>query len=506
MLQKEKTGVVELIAEVYEKRNKLCINKTNCFAFSVTKDVCPNFKNLTTNNLSIHSLLSKNIILMGRKTFNSFGNNVLQNRINLILTKNTQLLKITDHIDIIDIDKNTDLHKYINILYLEKIYKKYTPKIIIIGGGSMYNYFLNLPTRLNYLQPSTVYLTEIKIKNSVFPITEMSHLSEEYKLIGYSNIINTQTTNYRTLFYKYFKNYKTQEHLFLDLAKDILINGTERIDRTNTGTISKLGTQLRFDISNETIPLLTTKKVPIKSIIEELLFFCRGDTDTKILEKKGVKIWQGNTSREFLDNRGLNFYDEGIMGPMYGWSWRNYNADYSQTFSDTSIVSLIGGFDQLKNVEHLLKTDPFSRRIYISNLNPDQTKNMCLDMCHTYIQFYVTEENGIKYLSSYFTMRSSDYFLAAISFNLISYNILTRILALRCGMEAKEIVYNAVDCHIYKNHIDKIKEQMTRSTRPFPKLNISNTLKTKDWSEMSFEDFDLIGYFPHPPIKAIMAI
>jgi thymidylate synthase len=265
---------------------------------------------------------------------------------------------------------------------------------------------------------------------------------------------------------------------------------------------------LRFDISNGTLPLLTTKRVPLKACIEELLFFCRGDTNTKILDARGVKIWNANSSREFLDKRGLHHYNEGIMGNMYGWSWRFFGAKYSQAFSDTSKIDItkIGGFDQLSHVENLLKTDPFSRRIYISNLNPLESKNMCLEPCHTYIQFYVTEENGIKYLSSYFNMRSSDYFLAAVSFNLISYSILTKILALRCNMQTKEIVYNAVDCHIYKNHIDQIKEQISRTPRPFPKLKLSEELKYKDWNQMKYEHFDLVGYFPHESIKADMAV
>jgi thymidylate synthase len=510
MLQRNTTqskkGIIELISAVFEYKNKLYIGRNNGLIYYIKKDI-QFFKKITTNSLNIDSKLNKNIILMGRKTFESMSNKTLQNRINLILTENKKLIKETEKIRIRNIEENTQLYKYIDMTYLEKVYEKYNPKIFIIGGGFIYNMFLNLPEHLKHLQPSKVYLTQIKSSENIKideSFTSMDHLSQEYKLIGYSNLEKQNNLSYRTLYYKYVLNHKTEENLFIDLAKDIIKNGKDRIDRTNTGTISKFATQLKFDISNETIPLLTTKRVPLKSIIEELLFFCKGDTDTTILEKKGVNIWSGNTSRSFLDNRGLNNYPDGNMGPMYGHMFRNFGGDYS-----TIGKSILGtGIDQLVKVENLLKTDPFNRRIYITNLNPKDTDKMCLESCHTYIQFYVTEDTSTnkKYLSSYFTMRSSDYFLAAISFNLISYNILTRILALRCGMEAKEIVYNAVDCHIYKNHTEQIHKQISRNPRPFPKLKLSNDLKYKDWSDMDYKDFELIGYFPHPSIKAPMAI
>ena len=130
---------------------------------------------------------------------------------------------------------------------------------------------------------------------------------------------------------------------------------------------------------------------------------------------------------------------------------------------------------------------------------------MCLEPCHTYIQFYVEENNGIKYLSGYFTMRSNDYFLAQ-NYNFCSYQLLLYILALKCGMKPKEIVYNSVDCHIYKNHVDQVKEQMTRIPRPFPHIKLNVSLKDKDWSDIKYEDFELIGYFSYPSIKAPMAI
>jgi thymidylate synthase len=242
-------------------------------------------------------------------------------------------------------------------------------------------------------------------------------------------------------------------------------------------------------------------------MVEELLWFCRGDTDAKILQKKGIKIWDGNTSREFLDNRGLYHYDEGILGAGYGWQIRFQGAKYSQNFADTSKcdTSLIGGFDQLAYIENLLKTDPFSRRIMMCYWNPSDFDKTALLPCHYSIQFYVTEEKGERYLSSHFIMRSNDVFLGN-PVNISSYSVLTYILALKCNMKPKELVYSCSDTHIYRNHITQVKEQLSRTCMPFPKLKLDDSIKNKDWPDITINDFELIGYFSHPSIKAPMAI
>lgn len=500
--------MINLITNITVFKNKLAIGRSGDLLFKL-KDDMAFFKNITTNSLSKDSKLSKNILLMGRKTWFSIPKKVrpFNNRINLVLTNNKKLL--------------TPIHKLFNIndrsiayfITMDtfcKIYEKYNPNVFVIGGSQIYNRFLNGTFKVD-----KIYLTDVKTENGLGvkfdkdsePNEFMNHFDSKFKLISYSEKYTQHDLSYRILTYKN-TNTVSEEYKYLDLAKYILENGKDRIDRTGTGTISILGAQLRFDISNGNLPLLTTKQVPLKAIIEELLFFCRGDTDCKILDKKAVKIWNSNTTREFLDKRGLEHYPEGCMGPMYSWSWRHFGAKYSPSFGDTSKCDTksIGGFDQLQNVIHLLKTDPFSRRIYISNLNPAEASNMCLDMCHTYIQFYVEEINGVKYLSGYFTMRSSDYAIAAVSFNTISYQLLLCILALKCDMRPKEIVYNSVDCHIYANHVEQIKEQLTRTTRPFPHIKLDDSLKYKDWSEMEYSDFNLIGYFPHPSIKMPMAI
>ena len=501
--------MINLIGCITTFKNKLAIGKNNDLLFKL-KDDMVFFKNLTRNNSSKDSKLDKNIVLMGRKTWFSIPQKYrpLEGRINFILTNDPELLKTSP------IPKNLDLSKsnfyFTNMDTFNKIYKKYNPNVFVIGGGDIYNTFLQkaLVDKIYLTDVKTEHGNNIKFDKENEPDTFMQNFDSKFKLIGYSEKYHQDNLSYRHLIYKNTNTINvSEEYKYLDLAKYIIENGKERNDRTGTGTISIFGAQLRVDISNGNFPLLTTKQVPLKSIIEELLFFCKGNTDTTILERKSVKIWSGNTTREFLDNRGLSNYPEGCMGPMYGFSWRHFGAKYSPSFGDTSKcdTSLIGGVDQLNNVIHLLKTDPFSRRIYISNLNPAESQNMCLEPCHTYIQFYVEEINGVKYLSGYFSMRSNDYFLAQ-NYNFCSYQLLLYILALKCDMKPKELIYNSVDCHIYMNHINQVKEQLSRTPRPSPSIKLNNSLKSKDWSEMDYSDFELIGYYSYPSIKAPMAI
>ena len=285
-----------------------------------------------------------------------------------------------------------------------------------------------------------------------------------------------------------------EEQQYLDLLANILENGSDRDDRTGVGTKSIFGTQLRFSLEDHVVPILTTKKVYVKGVIEELLFFLRGETDTKTLEDEGVNIWKGNTSREFLDSHGKTGYKEGEMGPMYGWQWRHWGG--------CNWTAEPGGIDQIANVIRLLKTDPYSRRIVISSWNTSDLDNMVLAPCHLLAQFYANDDE----LSCQFYMRSSDFFLGW-PFNIASYAILTHIIANVVGMRAKEVIFCGGDTHVYKNHVKQVKTQLTREPYPFPKLYICKTLNTiQDIEKLKFEDFELEGYKSHPAIKADMAI
>ena len=297
-----------------------------------------------------------------------------------------------------------------------------------------------------------------------------------------------------------------EEKKYLELLQDILDNGEDRDDRTGVGTRSVFGRSLRFSLKDDTIPLLTTKKVYFKGVVEELLFFLRGETQTKKLEAKGVNIWKGNTSREFLDKRGLTWLPEGSYGKSYGYQMRNFNGNTPPEGSSEygpRLIDLVTGVDQIKNVLDSLKNDPYGRRHLVSMWNPEQLNKMALPCCHYSFQFYVSNN---KELSLIFNMRSTDSFLG-LPFNCASYALLTHIFAECLGYSAKEIIYNGGDVHVYKNHFEAVKEQLGRDPYDFPKLKVNKELKNlKDIENLSFEDFQLINYKNYPSIKAEMAI
>lgn len=259
-----------------------------------------------------------------------------------------------------------------------------------------------------------------------------------------------------------------------DLLQHILDNGVEKNDRTGTGTLSCFGYQMRFDLS-EGFPLLTTKKLHLRSIIHELLWFLQGDTNIKYLKDNGVRIWD-----EWAD-------ENGDLGPVYGYQWRSWpNPDGSHT---DQIVKLL---DQLKN-------NPDSRRHIVSAWNPSFIDEMALPPCHCLFQFFVAEGK----LSCQLYQRSADTFLG-VPFNIASYAILTMMLAQVCGLQAGEFVHTFGDVHLYKNHIEQAQLQLSRDFRPLPQMKLNP--EVKDLFDFKFEDFELLNYDPHPHIKAEVSV
>ena len=369
---------INIISSYVLYKNKLGIGKNGKLLMYLKEDM-QFFKHITTNCKSIDSKLDYNILLMGRKTWESIpiDKRPLQGRISFILTNDKK--KLTSKIKLENNSEN-----FVNLSQFFNIYKKYNPNVFVIGGEQIYKEFIDKADKL--------YLTEIKNYNiNTFgePDSFLKPPLECHKLIGFSEEYKNDKYNvsFRILHYRKFVGMKSQERLYLNLGKDILLTGKKRIDRTGVGTISKFATRIKYDISNE-LPLFTTKNVNFKNIIEELLWICRGDTNAKILDKKGVKIWNGNTSKEFLNSRNLD-YPEGIAGPIYGWQLRFWNAPYST--SDTNV----NGFDQLKYVEDLLKNDPMSRRILFNLWNPGQMNEMSLPPCFPAGTLVLTN-NGYK--------------------------------------------------------------------------------------------------------------
>jgi dihydrofolate reductase/thymidylate synthase len=287
-----------------------------------------------------------------------------------------------------------------------------------------------------------------------------------------------------------------EEYQYLDLISTILSKGIVSGDRTGTGTKSIFGAQSRYSLRTS-FPLLTTKRVFWRGVVEELLWFVRGDTNAKHLHDKDIKIWDGNASREFLDKRGLREREEWDLGPVYGFQWRHFGAQYKDMHTDYTNK----GVDQLAEVINTIKTNPTDRRIIISAWNPADLDQMALPPCHMFCQFYVDVER--KELSCLMYQRSCDVGLG-VPFNIASYALLTCMIAQVCDLTPGDFIHSMGNTHVYLNHVEPLQEQLQRTPRPFPKLKINPN--KKDIDSFVLEDFELIGYEPHKTIKMQMAV
>ncbi|MGM0921524.1 MAG: thymidylate synthase [Bacillota bacterium] len=261
---------------------------------------------------------------------------------------------------------------------------------------------------------------------------------------------------------------------YLDLCKHVLQSGIVKEDRTGTGTISTFGYQMRFDLK-EGFPLLTTKKLHLKSIIHELIWFLRGDTNVKYLQENGVRIWN-----EWAD-------ENGELGPVYGHQWRSWTGADGQTV------------DQISKLINQIKNNPDSRRLIVSAWNPADVDEMALPPCHCFFQFYVADGK----LSCQLYQRSADVFLG-VPFNIASYALLTMMVAHVTDLEPGEFVHTFGDVHIYKNHLEQVDLQLTREVRALPKMRLNPDVKSI--FDFTYEDFTLEGYDPHPHIKGAVSV
>jgi thymidylate synthase len=288
---------------------------------------------------------------------------------------------------------------------------------------------------------------------------------------------------------------ESMELQYINLIKHILENGISKDDRTGIGTLSIFSYNMTFNL-RESFPLLTTKKVYWKGVVEELLWFISGSTDSNVLKEKGVRIWEGNSSREFLDSRGLSHYDQGDIGAGYGFQWRHFGAKYTNMYDSYEGQ----GIDQLKDVIYKIKNTPDDRRIIMSAWNPTDLDKMALPPCHIFVQFWV--DTNKKELHSQMYQRSCDVGLG-VPFNIASYALLTCIIAKLCDLTPGDFHYCMGDTHIYKNHIDAMKLQITREPYDFPKIKIKNIT---DIDNIKFDDIELIDYKYYENIKMNMAV
>jgi len=450
-----------------DDKNNFCTSDRRSLPWEKNKEDMKWFRDCT-----VGEYCNDNAVIMGRKTFESLNKRPLPYRYNIIVSSSMK-----DEEDVVVCDTLNSA--------IKKARDNLCKKVFVIGGMSLIEEAFTRPDLQN------IYITTIKNNYRLDCIKINYNIPENFKVENeeylkddtyYKARFDRRECSYVTTYSK--ERILTDESKYIDLVNDVLVNGESRDDRTGVGTISVFGRHFTMDISNS-FPLLTTKRVFWRGVAEELLFFISGKTDTKILEGKGVNIWKGNTSREFLDKRGLTNLEEGEYGKSYGYQWRKFGDKV----------------DQLQELIDGIKNDPYSRRHYMTAWNPLELNNIPLPACHLSCQFYVSPKNNK--LSCQVYMRSCDIFLG-LPFNIASYALLTYMICHLTNLQPENLSFCLGDAHIYKTHIEQCKEMIVRDLRQLPTLKIIREVKNID--DFKFEDFEIVGYNPHPTIKAEMAV
>ena len=472
-----------------------------------------------------------NACIMGRKTYDSIPKKFkpLKNRINIVLTSS----KVPS-----EPDKNlfyfNSLEEIINFCESLRETNEFNINLneaFVIGGSNVFNNFCKdysdrvkaiyltllhtdiecdcfweIPETFETITVSKTETQVIKNKKTeeVYEVNKIESINEDQKLnesiiYDFRVLVNKnllQKFNIKDLIiYNALTSHSNHEEFqYLNIIHDIITTGNEKSDRTGVGTISKFGITMRYDCST-TFPLLTTKDTYWKGIVEELLWFIKGSTNVKPLQDKKVRIWDGNSTRKYLDSIGLTDREEGDLGPVYGFQWRHSGAEYKTMHEDYTGK----GIDQLAEVITSIKNNPDSRRIIICAWNPKDLSKMALPPCHVLCQFYVY--NKIVSLQMY--QRSCDMGLG-VPFNIASYALLLRMICHVTQTSPGEFIHVLGDAHVYKNHIDPLKIQLERIPFAFPILKINPEIK--DINDFKYSDFTLIGYKHHAKIKMEMAV
>ena len=438
------------------------------------------FRNITqtvTNNKK------QNAVIMGRRTWDNLPHRPLPNRKNIVITSQSMQDEenVSYHSDFISAldhcNRDPDIEN-----------------IFVIGGEKVYK------AAISHMNCHKIYLTSIHENFTVdtyFPL-----IPDHFKITETLAVVDKFALEF-TIYENTRINLDSEENQYIELVKNVVENGEYKVGR-NGATYSLFGGQHVFDL-NKGFPLLTTKKVFFESIAKELLFFLKGYTDAKILSDNGVNIWNKNTTREFLDNRQLFQYDVGDMGPMYGWNWRHFGAEYITKDSDYTEK----GYDQLLNLIHELIYNPNSRRLLLTTYDPSKISESVLAPCHGIItQFYIRNDN---ILDCKMYQRSVDVALG-YPFNIASYALLTHILAHVTGYKPGRLYMTLGDTHIYDDHVNPIQRQIYRAPHNFPTLKINKPIDTNLSVEEKIEfieelrstDFVLDNYYHHAIIKMDM--
>jgi dihydrofolate reductase/thymidylate synthase len=456
------------------------------------------FQKITTTKFNN----KENVVIMGYNTWKSIGK-PLKNRTNIVISKN--------HKD--EFNENSDVSCFESI---ESCFKHLMNidfgKVFIIGGSTIYKEII-----LNHFDKiDLIYHTEILVN---VPVDILIHNSEDLTFSGISlpqymidksiknlkhdykksigkiydfttNQYIEKEINYSENVYQKTNNINHEEYQYLNIMKDILENGSQKQSR-NSIVYSQFGKQMKFDLRNG-FPLLTTKRVPWKTVLRELIWFINGSTDNRLLQQQNVHIWDGNSTKEFLESRGLEHYEDGDLGPIYGFQWRHFGAEYKNHETDYSEK----GKDQLQWIIDEIKSNPNSRRLIMSSWNPSDLEKMALPPCHVMVQFNIDGE----YIDAQLYQRSGDLFLG-VPFNIASYSFLLHIIGNLTGYTPRYFIHTLGDTHIYENHKEAVNEQLSRIPSQFPKILVNNI---KNINEIEESDFEILDYNYYPTIKADM--
>lgn len=440
------------------------------------------FKDLTSSkNL-------RNSVIMGKNTYLSLPVSKLIDRTNIVITSHPELIS----------DPDVKTFNSFNSA-LEYCKKENFDENYVIGGSILYKEALEHPN-LEYIYWNIIKNTTCSC-NISFPISFQDAI-QKYKIDTTYELSNTTSNDVN--FNRFIcRKENICENKYLDLLKEILEKGDERKTR-NAVTKSIFGERLVFNLDNQ-IPILTTKKMFVRGIFEELIWFLKGETDSKILESKNVNIWKWNSTKEFIESVGLP-YDEGDIGNMYGFQLNHSGEEYKGCHYDYYNK----GFNQINYCLNLLKNDKFSRRIIMTTFSPHEANKGVLYPCHgIVIQFYVREYDGLNYLSCHMYQRSADMFLG-VPFNIVSYSLLVYMICnvlnddedIEMKFKPDKLIMSFGDLHIYDNHYEQVKKQITRSPFLFPKIEFKE--KRQKLTEFDWTDIRIINYNYHDQIKADM--
>lgn len=462
-----------------DRNNMIGSSSTNSIPWRLPEDL-KHFKNITTKT-SKDSYT--NAVIMGRKTWESIPTRFrpLPDRVNIIVSTT------------LEAPPEDAIQTYVANSYEAAIeLTNDLPNVentFIIGGASLYTLASTDP-RLRHVYLSR-YDEEHPKADVAFP-TETITTNLELKL-------QTPSSENEKLTFELYTAPNLEERAMLRVMGEILEKGKRNPDRTGVGTLSVFGKQMRYNLE-ASFPLMTSRKAFMRQILEEFKFIMSGSTDVTRLQAKKVHIWDGNTTREFLDSRGLTHLPEFDMGPTYGFAMRHYGAKYETCKTDYTGK----GFDQLQYVIDTIKSDPTSRRIRISIWDPSHLDDVALTPCLNQFDFYVDTERQTLNLLAY--LRSSDTFLA-LMWNTTYCAIFCHVVAKMTNLRPGELIMNTGNSHLYLNHLEQAKLQVSRDPYPFPSAHLSRSLKTiDDIQDLEVSDFNVKGYISHPPIKAEMAV